>query len=158
MPTGGNGKGTVYFQGIPTRLDVEALEKVFGIPKDGDIIQYSAISGVIGTEWGKSRWRTVVAAWRRTLFGKYNIVMDPTFERSFIVLDPERRVGHTVKKYNVGRRFIRRAAKVALSTNRSGLSQESEHTLDHVVFVDTTFRQHSLTAARKLGKREALAG
>jgi len=113
---------------------------------------------VIGVSKESHRWGTVVTKWRKNLFKQHNVVMGPTYEHSYLVLNSERRVGYSVNKYNQGRRTVRRSAEVAESTNRKGLPPEMLHTLDHVVFVYSMFRQHSLTAARKLGKVEALAG
>lgn len=66
--------GNLFLGGVPTEPQVRALNKAFGDRGPGDVISYEEIRQAINVDPKSSRFRTVVAAWRKRLRKERNIV------------------------------------------------------------------------------------
>jgi len=148
--------GKPYFQGIPTRIDVDLLIKEFGVPKEGAIIGYAEIAKAIKVDRDSNRFKTVTTSWRKLLFRQNNVVMDAIPNEGFLILPPPGRVQHVARKGNSGMKLIRRAGAVAATTERRDLSPEDVASCDHYQNIAATLSLSARVSARRLPKGKAL--
>jgi hypothetical protein len=142
-------KSTLFFGGIPTDIDVEAIIKETGPLQDGDIISYKKISEIIKQPITSHRFKTVTGAWRRRLNRNYNQVIKAK-GGEFKVMTNHDRVDHVSGKYKGALRIMGRATNTAARTSREGLSKEEVKALDHVQNTGAALRLSAATAAKQL--------
>jgi hypothetical protein len=95
------GKGTVFFGGIPTEPDVKKLINTFDVRKmtPGCTIEYSEVAEVIEQKKDSSRWRTVTSSWRKRLEKDHGIFLDcDSVKQAFCVLSEGGKVGLSGRK------------------------------------------------------------
>ena len=127
------GKGSVYFKGIPTKVDVDRLVVKYGVPEEGTEISLREIAEVLAIEELSFRFKTVVSAWRRLLFRTHNVLMVGTGERTLVCADPETRVKTAVGKITHGRKSIGRGVVIAYQTDALRLTKDSKSVRNSIV-------------------------
>jgi hypothetical protein len=136
--------------GIPTDIDVRALQEAFGTPEPGDIILYPDISDCIKTEQATNRWKSVVGAWRRKLEIENNLLLTAIDSVGYRVMDNHERASYVAKSWKNALRQGFRAAARAARTPRKGLASEECRSLDHVANRGATVRLQENVAAKAL--------
>jgi hypothetical protein len=119
-----------WFKGVPTALDVEALEKEFGVPTEGQIIPYESIRQVLHNP-GESRLRTVLHAWRSKLYHEQNVVMGAVPGEGLKALAPGERVTLGGKKVQYAVRGIGRSARLLTVTPTERLTPTERQAREH---------------------------
>jgi hypothetical protein len=108
---------------IPTRVGVEKLEKVFGIPEEGQVITWDEIESAMGQEKRSNRFNTVLSVWRRQLLEENNVLLSAIGEgRGLIAADPQRRVEVAGKYVERSRKALSRGLFVAYNTDATRLN------------------------------------
>lgn len=135
----------LYFRGVPTQIDVDALINVLGVPKPGETISHETVAAIIKVEPTEHRFNTVSRAWRRQLEREHNLILVGNRSGGFDVLDNSGRIHHACHVADNGLRRISRASVVARKTNTDGLTAEERKAADHLV--NTTGQMLAMAAA-----------
>lgn len=140
----------IYGRGIPTKVDVDTLLAVLGVPKAGDTIDYERVEQIILVTKDEARFGTVTAAWRRLLEREHNIILAANHKGGYDVLTNAGRVRHACNVCEIGMRRISRAHNVAKKTETEGLSVEERKAADHLVTTTGHMMALAATSAKKL--------
>ena len=66
--------GELYFRGVPVQPDVDLLVKEFGeLTRDGRVIPHKNMEKTLGLTRDKSRYRTVLTAYRKRAWDLYEV-------------------------------------------------------------------------------------
>jgi hypothetical protein len=103
----------LFFGGVPTKIDIDRLQKSFGIPRHGDLLRHDDISKVIDVDKKSARYRTVVNQWRRILLNEHGIELASETGVGYKVLSDPERVDHGGKRFGRSVRATVRSAKMA---------------------------------------------
>lgn len=141
-------KSKLYFGGIPTEPDVKRLEKRFGAPAPG-VIEHAEIEETIGQQRDSSRYRTVVAAWRRRLLREENIASAADPGVGIRILTEPERVDHAQRHLGLSAKRVVKEHRWAMMIDASKLDDVSRHKRDHVIRVSA-----SMAAAASGGMKE----
>jgi hypothetical protein len=141
---------TVFNSGVPTEPDVKKLFESFGEPAVGAKVTYDEISKAIREEVGSNRFRSVVEAWRKTLYRNHNIVLRAVPGVGFEVMDPTSRILYCGARVKSHLRGVNRVSNVAERTDAANLTPELSKVRDHLVRVSTAIRLTAATEAKKL--------
>lgn len=140
----------LYFGGIPTRPDVDALIEHLGVPDEGNHIMYADIEKVIGVTRYSNRGNTVIAAWRKRLFNDHNVVLIPNRGKSFKAANPHERVDVSRTKVQTGYRSIRRGSRIARKTDMHRLDEPNRKACEHLAQIDAMLSLAERTRAKEL--------
>ena len=144
-------KGAIFGNGLPTQIDVDALEKKFGQLKPGDVLAYADISACIGVKKDSHRWRTVVESYRKKQQRDNNTILRARPDiQAFVVLDEAGKVEHVASKFKSGFRLIRRGGAVVKRIDRGQLTPEQRMKADHAQNVSAMIDHARLVAAKPL--------
>lgn len=146
-----------YFNGIPTDIDVENLMKSFGVPREGETIQYSDIEKVIGVSREESRFKSVTNAWRKKLERESNIVTIAVMNEGFAHATPTQRLDKCSRKARGGTKAIILSGDRARRNDISKLTQEERRVNDSLVNFSAAVQMASATEAKKLKWTEVSA-
>ena len=135
----------LYFRGVPTQVDVDALINALGIPKPGDTISCEAVAEIIKVDTTEHRFNTVSRAWRKQLEREHNLLLVSNRDGGFVALTNSGRIHHACNVADNGLRRISRASVVARKTSTDGLSEEERRAADHLV--NTTGQMMAMAAA-----------
>ena len=125
----------VFGGGVPTAPDVKRLIDEIGVPSEGDVVKYSVISKVIGTDRKAYRWGTVVSAWKKRLYKEHNLVLIAEENVGFRVCDPSERIDVSRRKVRSGFRAVRIGSDVAGKTDRWRLSVDEKKQQDRLSMI-----------------------
>ena len=101
----------VMFNGSPTGADVRKLLDAFGAPPVGWEVTHEAVADVLGVEIGGHRYRTVIAAWRKTLLDRHDVDLGSVHGVGYRALNAQERVDIGIAGSRVGMRKILRSAR-----------------------------------------------
>lgn len=65
--------GKPFYGGVPWSVDVQKLEREFGVPEKGRMFLHEELERVIGLDRRTSRYKAVVRTWRKLLLGDHNL-------------------------------------------------------------------------------------
>jgi hypothetical protein len=136
--------------GMPTDVDVEMLRKEIGVPEPGTMVLYERVEAILRIPRKKSRFLTVVMAWRRRLSRENNVELKAVPNEGYKVLDNPGRIDASGRLYKGSLRRMGRAGNLAVRTGDSGLDEQGRRTRDHIVKVTAQLRQAAGTAAKEL--------
>ena len=123
------GRGKLYFGGIPTEPDVNLLMRSFDINEmnPGYTVDYSKVSEIINQRIRSSRWRTVTMAWRKRLEKGHGIFLDcDPDKQAFFVLSEGGKVGLSGKKLRSSIVAARRSYVVSGHVDAKKLSEDEK--------------------------------
>lgn len=100
---------TVMLSGMPTAPDVRKLRKTI-TPVAGELIAYETLAAVLGYDRRSSRYRTVINAWRRTLFREEGVQMEAEHGQGLRVLTPTGAVAKAITGLHRCGRALKRVA------------------------------------------------
>ena len=123
-------EASVYFGGIPVAPDVEKLFVMFEVPDPGTLITYAEIEEVIEIRRERTRFTTVVTAWRKKLLDDHNRVTEAVRNEGILVLTPKRRVRHVVNKNKSIFRQARKTYGIAVRTDPTELDDIEKKKLE----------------------------
>ena len=101
----------MFFGGLPPGPDVNKLAQHFDDLRHGQIIPHDELAAVIGLDHRAHRYRSIIAAWRKTLKLDEGIEMQAIRGVGLRVMSDPERVDAHVAKTSVGIRVIGRAGK-----------------------------------------------
>lgn len=122
---------SVNLRGIPTDVDVNKIEEAIGSPEPGLLVPYEMLESILGLERAKSRFHTVVNAWRKRLLRDRNLVTEGVRNVGIMVCADPRRVDYIGRRTAGGLRGLKRIFLIAATTPREELLLESARALDH---------------------------
>jgi hypothetical protein len=100
------------FRGMPSGPDVRKLLDAFGALQPGLQITHAEMEDALVTvRYGSQRYKTVVAAWRKTLLDRHNIDIQSVPGIGYRVLNDEERVDAGLSGSKRGLREIVRSAR-----------------------------------------------
>lgn len=144
------GKSNLYFGGVPTGPDIVRIREAFPNPAEGDIIEYSKISTVLGCPKSSGRFKTVTNRWRKLHEAETRQVIGVEPGVGFVVLSPVQTLDTGVGKLRHAARAVRRGGDLAGKADKSRLSTEDRTRADHAVRASATILGAMRTAARPL--------
>jgi hypothetical protein len=144
------GNNKVFAGGVPTDIDVQKIVDEIGVPKEDQMIEYSALEKILGIRKESYRWRTVVNAWRRRLEREHNVLFRAVMNEGYRALAPSGRVDIAGSTFKGALRRIGRAATIASGTDRERLTDEEKRVVDHVQNTGAALRLAASQAARKM--------
>lgn len=100
----------VIRDGIPTGPEVQMLMRAFPDLKAGDFIEYDKIGEVVTEQYGSSRFKTVLSAWRRAL-QETGVVTDCVPSRGVRVLTDSEVIALAYSGVRSARRKVTRTAR-----------------------------------------------
>jgi len=124
-------KSSLFFGGIPTAPDVDALIDKFGVPKIGVLISYSDVTTVINVPKNKSRFKTVTGAWRKHLYVEYNILIAAIMNEGFMAMSPSERITFGSKGMKRKVRGMNKIIDILGATPKGDLSKDELVAQDH---------------------------
>ena len=138
----------LYFNGIPTSLDVEKLRDAFGVPVPGTVLTHEQIEAVLGQERTSCRYKTVLNSWRKKLERESNILFRALHGAGIEVLDSHGRVDVAGRTYKHGLRRIAKSADIAMRTDQTDLTPEEARVCEHLARTGSSLRLAAITAAK----------
>lgn len=140
----------LFAGGIPTSIDVGKLLQAFGVPEENEVITHEEIENTIGTGRRSHRYGTVLAAWKRALETKHNVILGSVPGVGYKALPPTERIDMATSKYRSGLRATGRASNVAMSTDRSRLDDEARRAQDFLRSINAKLRLAAATTAKEI--------
>lgn len=126
-------KDMVFGAGIPTQPDVMRLKKEIGVPTVGVLIPYAKIGEIIHEDPAAARFRTVVVAWRKTLFRENNVLLRAEPGKGYVAMDAHERIHDSGSRYKNALRGVRKSGIIASTTETESLSDAEKRVRDHIV-------------------------
>ena len=133
-------------RGRPTGPDVDKIMAVLCMSGDkldmpvGKVITQSEVSKVISESPDSSRFKAVAGAWRKRLFKLSNVLLESS-NHQYTVLDGNSRAVLSGKTLVSGIKRFGMAGTIASSTDRTGITEESQRLLTHSVNVSASIRE-----------------
>lgn len=143
-------ESTLYLGGVPTKPDVDKLREKFGVPKEGQVVEFSEIEETIGVHRRSPRFNTVVQSWRKALDREHNVVFGPERGVGLVCLPPDDRIELAVHKRKVGVRMIGRAGRFASFTDKARLTPENKRAADHMERSVAAIKLALATSAKRI--------
>jgi hypothetical protein len=140
----------VYFNGAPTGPDVRRLMDKWPKIKANDAFTYEEVEAVIEYKRDEYRFKSIVTAWRKKLYGQYNIILECIPTVGYEALDGSGRINKASKTLNYGLRRVRRAWSVAATTEKAQLTAGDMAACDHVVRTSALLLNRAKEEARKI--------
>jgi hypothetical protein len=140
----------IFDAGLPTEPDVDRLIKELGIPKEGKLLPFAAVAGVIQTEIWSTRFKTVTTAWRKRLWNEYDVHIRCDPGRGFVAGSPTDRITDASGQYKSGLRRIGRSGRLAASADESRLSASDKRVREHLMHSASALRLAAATQAKQL--------
>ena len=135
----------VFFGGIPTKPDVNRLHQELGKPDVGDLIQHETFERIIGKNRASSRYRTVIHAWKKDLFQRYNLDLEAVPGVGQKVLKGPERVDASIRGGHQALRKIRKSGVRCNAAPESELNSEQlrkkQHTCETFSKINDAFSQ-----------------
>ncbi len=135
---------------IPTKVDVDRLIAAFGVPESGTKITYADISKTIGYEKDTFRWRTVTEAWRKKLYSHHNILFEAIRNDGFLCLNPNERIGWSVRKVATGKKSMMKGVNVCQSTDLNSLDDNNKELWRHISHIPNRLKMAELTESKEV--------
>jgi hypothetical protein len=142
------GRQQLFNRGVPTEPDVTALINQFGVPVEGTPITYREIASVLQVSITAHRFRTVTAAWRKSLNATHGIILIAG-NGQFAVRDPGARVALGKTKTKSGVRCFTAALDIIQGTDQGRLSERERADSDKVQRIASLSQAAALSAARQ---------
>lgn len=145
-----NGKGKLFFGGLPTLIDVGRFFEQYGTPAIGTMIAHEAIAACIGAPWRSNRYRTVLNVVRRKLLKEHNLDTSVEPGQGLKILTSLGRIEATEGDF---RSFVRKGRKAAVRisiTPDEGLSEEQKRRREHVQQITTRAYMAAATEVKAL--------
>mgnify|MGYP001809836688 CR=1 FL=1 len=121
----------LFQSGVPTDMDVRALQSAFPAPAPGDLISHKDIAAATGVAIASSRYRTVTYAWRGQLKRDHGLILRPVRGVGFRVLTSTEMVEAGIDKFTAGARAQQRGIALATLARRDQLDDTASRKLDH---------------------------
>jgi hypothetical protein len=144
-----NGTGNVFRRGVPWSADINRIVEKFPSLPDGLQIPLEEIESCINEPRTKSRFDSVLGAWRKRMEREQNILIKRK-KGILIVLDNPGRVHVSKSGYNQGLRKVYVAGKRARSTGEAGLTPEERRIRDHIAVTAANMLCNAATEAKKI--------
>ncbi len=125
-------KESLFIGGVPTEPDVKLLLAAFPDPQRGQLITHEQIEGVITVHRSSSRYRTVVAAWRRRLINESNLDTTAIPGVGIRVLAEYDRVTASAKDYRRGVATVGKATRRVSRVQVERLTEQEQTKAEHV--------------------------
>ncbi len=143
-------KSNLFFGGIPTAPDVDALIEEFGVPEIGVLISYSNISKVIGVPKDKNRFKSVTDAWKKRLDIKHNVIIEAIRNNGFKALSPSGRVGLGSRQIKSAVKKINNTTRILVRTDKKNLSDSEKLFTEHIILTAPKKAMDIITAPKQL--------
>lgn len=137
-------EGKLFFGGVPVGPDVEKLRKAIKA-EAGLVIRHSDIAKVISEDPKASRYRTIIASWRKTVEREQFLRIEAEVGIGYRVLTPEQAVSRSSKDIELMSNASRKATVRVEMIDTVALPDQikSQHALvrRHAHMINDTFRQ-----------------
>lgn len=129
-----NGKGKLYFGGIPVEPSVIAIRERYpdAMLKEGMEISYPELAKIIGSESGTSRFKTVTTAWRRKVEMDSGIIIGCIPGIAFKVLPPAERFECSMTKTRQRIKSVKRGMTLRATVKRVDIPEADRARYDHL--------------------------
>jgi hypothetical protein len=126
-------KSGLYFGGIPTGPDVQALMDLMDLAewKQGSVLSYEAIESALKMKRRTYRFRTVVSVWRKKILREKLIDTEAVTNEGIKWLEEPERVGVSVRDHGRHVRGQGRALRRISLVRTEKLTEEQRRTADH---------------------------
>ena len=138
----------LFFGGIPTKAEVDALMVVAKSYGEGETIPYAMIETAIGCGRKTSRGATIVSSFKRRMFRECNVLLVADNGKGYRLADPKERISSSSSLVAAGRRRIVKAATVAASTDAHRLDDEGKKLREHLQAIPARLRLAELCAPK----------
>lgn len=142
------------FDGDPIKPQVDKLMAQFSELKAGDVLMHEDIAHVAGSEYGTSRYRSVVNAWRHRLLREKNIDIAPRSGIGYFVLSENERVSYGIGDFALSVRRMGKSASRIAAAESAKLDDNHRRQQDHAV----RLTQELVQSGRKVAKQIAVSG
>lgn len=140
--------------GVPTKFDVDKLDKRWPELKPHDRISYAELEQVLEIDRSNQRWYTVMGAWRKRLRSR-NIHLKTIRGEGYEVADGATRLNEVASWYGQARRRYRRGLHLAATTADDGLTDHQRRVKDHQITygaaLESVARTHDKSLPGKAG-------
>ena len=143
-------KSSLFFGGIPTAPDVDALIEEFGVPEIGTLISYSDISKIIGVTKDKNRFRSVIEAWKKRLDIKHNVIMEAVRNNGYKAMSPSGRIGFGSKQIKSAVKKINNVVRIFVRTDKKNLPKDEQEFAEHIMLNAPKKAMAIITAPKQL--------
>ena len=143
-------KSNLFFGGIPTAPDVDALIEEFGVPEIGVLVSYSKVSEVIGVSKDKSRFKSVTGAWRKHLYAEYNVFMKAIMNDGFMAMSPSERITFGSKGMKRKVKGMNKIIDILGATPKNDLSKDELLAQNHWTLQGKKATMALITAPKQL--------
>jgi len=126
MVTAQTASTSVFRRGIPTKVDTEKLDKVFGVPSVGVKITWQEFEKALQMNKGTYRFQTVVSTWRKQLYATHNVLLKAESGIGLYVANNSQRVNTAGTCIQSARRQIAKGGNIAAQTDDDGLSDDEK--------------------------------
>jgi hypothetical protein len=140
----------LFLGGMPFKPDVDKLRAAFGVPKEGDVIPWDRIEGVIGQPKKSNRFVGVVTAWRKALYNEHNVAFGPERGLGLRVLNPDERIQYAAAGFRMGCRKLARSARLAERTDPAQLTSPNVEVQKQLVTSTGTIRATVAASAKQI--------
>ncbi len=122
---------SVFRNGVPTAPDVKKLLDTFPVHsmQEGQILSYDDVARIIGVHIRSSRFKTVTAAWRKTLEQTTKIVLKTLSGRGFMVATDRSKLDMAVSKYNTATKMMTKAVVITTKIDTAKLDSSERETM-----------------------------
>lgn len=138
----------MFFGGLPTKVEVDALMGVAEAYGEGETIPYELIEEAIKVSRRTHRGASIVASWKRRMFREKNCLLLANNGKGYRKADPKERMSKSSSLVTAGRRRIMRAATVAASTEAHRLDDEGKKLREHIQAIPARLRLAELCAPK----------
>jgi hypothetical protein len=125
--------GKIYKKGLPYAPDIRRLDDAFPTPDEGQLLRYEQIEEVLHCRRTETRFRTVLASWRRSLWRTRNIDTEAVAGTGIKILEPAERVKLREKDMLLKARLLGRTRQRFASAPRERLNAEGQQRYDHIM-------------------------
>lgn len=139
---------TNFFRGLPTKIEVDKLTSIYGVPKEGERISFEEAADKLGLVAGSNRFNTVFSTWRRMLLRQYNLLSVGTGDGHIQFANPAERIQYASRKVKQGRKSVGMAILVAHGTDVKRLSASDATVRQQVLAINDAKLQLASTVMK----------
>lgn len=139
--------------GRPTGPIVRVLLETFGHER-GTRFTHDQIVAVVKEPRGSHRYRTIIGAWRRELLNTCGVHLASVPNEGYEMVDAQAQVLHGVRKFEQGKRAVRKSVQVIAASPDSQLDEAQRRAKVHALGIAaaslTTMRDATKDSSRLL--------
>ena len=122
---------TLFRNGVPTAPDVKKLLETFPVQsmQEGQILTYNDVAQAIGVHVRSSRFKTVTAAWRKTLEQTTSIVLKTLAGQGYMVANDRSKLDMAVGKYSTATKMMAKAVVITTKIDTAKLDSSERETM-----------------------------